>query len=252
MATEKINDLNALHTEVTKFRSIPGLRTVGWALHSSPIQVSGAPLGYTEDWGLPVELDPNQIDKDTFLGNKIFIGDKYMEALSLRYYDLEHKDKFWYPVDSLLQAQGVVSPATINNPRHLDANGQQRLLVLKNGGATGTTFGYANGLESARRSYPEYGIDQADSLEIAVLSLDESDGPFSQARRYTSSRCSEAGDSGSIVVTRAGEILGMVTGGAGPPSDATDITWVTPFWWLQDQIKKQYPDASLYPVVETD
>ncbi|KAI0263962.1 hypothetical protein BC834DRAFT_884755, partial [Gloeopeniophorella convolvens] len=216
-ATRTINRLDALHRDVTKSRSIPELRTVGWALHSSPIQVSAAPLGYTEDWGL-VELDPKQIDMSTFPGNKIFVGGKYSAGGFAKAMYPHHEDQgsYWLPEDSLVQASGVVSAATISNPQHLDVNGQKCLFVLKNGGTTGTTFGRANGLESVKRSYPEYVIRQADSLELAF---------------------SDAGDSGSIVVTREGKILGMVTGRAGPTDD-TDVTWLTPYWWLQDQIKK--------------
>ena len=149
----------------------------------------------------------------------------------------EDQGGYSYPEDSLVQAFGVVSADTISNPHHLDVNGQKCLLVLKNGGTTGTTFGRANGLESVKRSYPEYGIRQADTLELAVLPYGKGYGKFS-----------DSGDSGSIVVTREGEILGMVTGGVGPTDD-TDVTWLTPYWWLQDQIEKQYPDAYLYPVV---
>jgi hypothetical protein len=72
-ATNRINQLDAFHTEATKFRSTPGLRSIGRALHSSPIQVSTQPLGYTEDWGL-IQIDPKMIDEETFLGNKVFVG----------------------------------------------------------------------------------------------------------------------------------------------------------------------------------
>jgi hypothetical protein len=140
--------------------------------------------------------------------------------------------------DSLLQAYGVVSDAEISNPRHLDANGQPCLIVVKNGGTTGTTVGCANGLESVKRTYLERGIIKQDSLEIAVVSYGKGHEKFS-----------DAGDSGSIVLTREGKILGMLTGGAGPTSK-TEVTWLTPFWWLQDQIKKQYPSAFLYDVVQ--
>ena len=142
--------------------------------------------------------------------------------------------------DILLQAYGVVSAAEISNPEHLDTNGRPCLIVVKNGGTTGTTVGCANGLESVKRTYPEHGIIKQDSLEIAVVSYGKGRDIFS-----------DAGDSGSIVLTREGKILGMLTGGAGPTSNPnTDVTWLTPFWWLQEQIKKQYPSAFLYDVVQ--
>ena len=140
--------------------------------------------------------------------------------------------------DSLLQADGIVSAAEISNPKHLDANGQPCLIVVKNGGTTGTTVGRANGLESVKRTYQEHGIIRQDSLEIALVFYGKGHGKFS-----------DAGDSGSIVLTREGKILGMLTGGAGPTPE-TDVTWLTPFWWLEERIKMQYPGAHLYEVVQ--
>jgi len=81
-ATRRVNELNAFHTEVTKYRTIPELRVIGSVLHSSPIKVSVQPFGYTEDWGF-IELDRAQIDWDTFLGNKVFVGTSFPSFWSL-------------------------------------------------------------------------------------------------------------------------------------------------------------------------
>lgn len=235
-ATNRIYQLDEFHTAATKFRSTPELRTVGWVLHSSPIQVSGAPLGYTEDWAL-IQLDPKMIE-ETFMGNKIFFGDKFTSGDFAELMYPHHEDRANYKIldDRLLQAFGVVSAAEISNPPHLEANGQQCLIVMKNGGTTGTTVGRANGLESVKRTYPEYGIVKQDSLEIAVVYYGKGHGRFS-----------DGGDSGSIVVSRDGKILGMLNGGAGPTAEI-DVTWLTPFHYLDRQIKKKYPDAFLYGV----
>ena len=80
-ATRMINSLDDLHSEVTKYRSVKALRTVGWALHSSPIKVEVEPFGYTEDWGL-VQLDLEQIDMETFPGNKMYVGTSFFLFLS--------------------------------------------------------------------------------------------------------------------------------------------------------------------------
>jgi hypothetical protein len=48
-ATDRRDQLDAYHTEVTKFHSAPEQRTIGWVLHSSPIEVSVQPLDY--HWG---------------------------------------------------------------------------------------------------------------------------------------------------------------------------------------------------------
>ncbi|KDQ07651.1 hypothetical protein BOTBODRAFT_192282 [Botryobasidium botryosum FD-172 SS1] len=237
-ATRRINALNDLHTEVTKYRATKALRTVGWSLHSSPIRVGVEPLGYTEDWGL-IQLDLKQIDMDTFPGNKIFVGGRYTlgQFAEAMFPNLEDQATYAYPADSLLQAYGAVPAAKISNPPHLDVNVQRCMMVVKHGAATETRFGRANGLESVKRSYLGHGIVKHDSLEIVVLPYGKGHPKFS-----------DSGDSGSIVVTREGEILGLLTGGAGP-IDETDITWLTPFWWLQEQIKREFPGAFLYPVV---
>ncbi|KAF8877468.1 hypothetical protein CPB84DRAFT_1852671 [Gymnopilus junonius] len=60
---------------------------------------------------------------------------------------------------------------------------------------------------------------------------------------------SDPGDSGSIVLTREGRIVGLVIGGAGP-GDETDITYVTPYWWIEEEIKAKYPGCFLYQVVQ--
>lgn len=149
----------------------------------------------------------------------------------------EDEANYRYPLDSLLQACDVVSEAEIRNPKHLDANGQPCLFVTKNGGATDVTVGRANGLESVKRTYPEHGTVKEVSLELAVLPYNEECGAFS-----------DTGDSGSIVLTREGKIFGMITGSAGPTNEA-DLTFVTPYWWLEKRIKAKFPNAYLYEVV---
>jgi hypothetical protein len=69
-----------------------------------------------------------------------------------------------------------------------------------------------NGLESFTRTYEEYGMEQT-SIEIAVLAYDKTHGKFSNP-----------GDSGSSILTRDGRIVGILTGGAGPPTRPTSRT----------------------------
>jgi len=144
---------------------------------------------------------------------------------------------YQYPPDGLLQAYGVVKDDEIRNPQYFDANGEKCLLVVKNGLTTGTTIGRTNGLESFTRIYDEYGIKQT-SIEIAVLPYDKTHGKFS-----------DLGDSGSIVLARDGRIVGILTGGAGPTNE-TDITYLTPYWWIEQQIKSKYPGCFLFDVHE--
>jgi hypothetical protein len=151
----------------------------------------------------------------------------------------DDRANYKYPDDGLLQAYGVVQDDEIRNPSNLDVHGEKCLLVVKNGLRTGTTFGRTNGLESFTRTYDNHGIEHT-SIEIAVLPL-----PYDKTREPFS----DPGDSGSIVLARDGRIVGILTGGAGP-ADETDITYITPYWWVEKQIKAKYPDCFLYDVVQ--
>lgn len=142
-----------------------------------------------------------------------------------------------YPPDGLLQAYGVVQEAEFRDPQHLDVHNEKCLLVVKNGLTTGTTVGRANGLESFVRHYEGRDIHHT-SIEIAVCRYDKEHSKFS-----------DAGDSGSIVLARDGRIVGLLTGGAGP-GDEIDITYLTPYWWVERQVKEKFPDCFLYDVVQ--
>jgi hypothetical protein len=149
----------------------------------------------------------------------------------------EDRAGYKYPRDGLLQAYGVVKDKEIRSPQNLDANGHKCLLVVKNGLATGTTVGCVNGLDSFTRIYADYGIKET-SVEVAVLPYNSKRGAFSAP-----------GDSGAIVLERGGAIVGMVTSGGGQ-TDEIDTTYLTPYWWLDEQIKKVFPSCYLYDVVQ--
>jgi len=51
-------------------------------------------------------------------------------------------------------------------------------------------------------------------------------------------RCDESGHIAILFVKRDGRIVGILTGGAGP-TDETDITYLTPYWWIERQIKSE-------------
>jgi len=71
-ATKDIDNLNKLHDEVTKRRTNPDKRIIGFVLHTEPIVVS-EPGGYTRDWGF-IQLYKEKIDWDAFRGNKVYVG----------------------------------------------------------------------------------------------------------------------------------------------------------------------------------
>lgn len=125
-----------------------------------------------------------------------------------------------YPDDGLLQVLGIVKDNEIRKPQHLDANGEKTLLVVKNGLTTGTTIGRANGIDSFTCVNPDYGIEKR-SIETAILPYDKHRGAFSAP-----------GDSGAIILNRAGRTVALLTGGGGT-TDETDGTHGTPYWWLE-------------------
>ena len=143
----------------------------------------------------------------------------------------QDRKNYSYPEDGLLQAYDFVRAAEMRNPQQLDVHGEKCLLVVKNGLTTGTTVGRVNGLESFRRVYEEDGSSHR-SLEIDVLPYDKRHGKFS-----------DAGDSGSVVLDRGGRIVGIITGGS-------DITYLTPYWWVEEQVKAKFPGCFLYEVVQ--
>ena len=148
----------------------------------------------------------------------------------------EGRSDFKYPPGGLLQVRGVVLDDEIRKPQHLDANGEKCLIVVKHGKTTGSTLGRLNGIESFVRRYPEHGIKKT-SIEIAVYPYSNKDGAFSAP-----------GDSGAIVVDGNGRVVGLRVTGAGAVEE-TDVTYLTPYWWIEEQMKKVLPKSFLYQIV---
>ncbi|PVF97482.1 hypothetical protein CPB86DRAFT_775266 [Serendipita vermifera] len=157
-----------------------------------------------------IEMDEDMIDCANFIGNKLYVD------------------------------QGFVPEPEFHDPQDLDINDVKTLLCVKNARSTGTTFGRVNGLESITRHYKDHGIHE-DSMEYAVLGYDTSS--------LENTKFSASGDSGATVVGRDGRIIGILTGGGGP-TDGTDITYITPYFWLETRIKDKFPNCFLYPIDE--
>jgi hypothetical protein len=101
--------------------------------------------------------------------------------------------------------------------------------------STGVTIGRGTDIESFVRVYDDHGI-KSTSMEIAIHPYSHKDGAFSAC-----------GDSGSIVVDGLGRIVGLLTGSSGA-TDSTDVTYVTPYFRVEEQIKKAFPNSYLYPI----
>ena len=117
----------------------------------------------------------------------------------------------------------------------LDQDGEECLLVIKNGNATGLTIGRLTGIESFTREIDAYDI-RSTSMEVAIH-------PYS---RKVGGAFSAPGDSGSIVVDGKGGIVGVIIDGGGQ-ADSTDVTYLSPYYWVWERIKAVFPDAYLYP-----
>ena len=146
----------------------------------------------------------------------------------------ESSNSIKFPIGGLLKIKGIIKESDLHNPKQLDANGEECLIVVKNGMTTGVTIGCVTGIESFIRTY-DYGMKKT-SMEVAVYSYDQT-------------AFSAAGDSGSIVVDGRGSIVGLLTGSAGT-TEAADVTYLTPYYWIEEQIKKAFPDSFLYPLVD--
>ena len=83
-----------------------------------------------------------------------------------------------------------------------------------------------------RKYFPTGNVE---SLEVPILSHEHDPGTFSKG-----------GDSGSLVVSARGEFVALLTGGTSKGTDGSDITFATPFEWVWDLVKEEFPGASLY------
>ncbi|KAI6118380.1 hypothetical protein F5141DRAFT_1187254 [Pisolithus sp. B1] len=235
-AQTTIVDIDEFHSEITKNWTLPSQRVIGHILYAPPISVSTGPKQFTEDWAV-INLYHEKIDWDGFRGNVVYLGNKISVAdfVKKMHPHPEGRSSYQYPLDNLLQVKGVVPEEEIRNPKQLDGN-EEFLPVVKNGKTTGVTIGRGTGIESFVRQYDNYGVKRT-SMEIAVYPYSYRDGAFSAP-----------GDSGSIVVDGQGRIIGLLTGGTGT-SDSTDVTYLTPYFWLDERVKEVFPNSYLYPIV---
>ncbi|ETW74722.1 hypothetical protein HETIRDRAFT_127172 [Heterobasidion irregulare TC 32-1] len=218
-ATREIQRVKAIYSEAIENYTTLDQRTIGFVIHSEKIEVSVEPYKFTKDWAL-IELYNDKIDWTTFKGNKLWVGGKLSisEYRNTLFPQPQDRKNYSYLEDGLLQAYDIVREAKICSPQQPDVHGKNCLFVVKNGLTTGTTVGRVNGLESFRCIYEDYGISNK-SLGIAVLPYDKMHGKFS-----------DAGDSGL--------------------TNETDITYLTLYWWVEEQVKAKFPGCSLYEVVQ--
>ncbi|KAI9065013.1 hypothetical protein FKP32DRAFT_1685234 [Trametes sanguinea] len=181
-AHHHIPQLSPLHTSVTKYMSITDNRRLGYVLATDPIGASSnGPNAYTSDWAV-IKVNSEAFAMDNFRGNAVFVGDRLdtVNFLHLMYPDAaeraEHRDK--HTIEDMLYIRGVVPESEMRAPTQHNALGALAMPVFKNGGATGTTAGWLNGLKSLvhHDAYAEFGVEFT-SREITIIPYNSELGP---------------------------------------------------------------------------
>jgi hypothetical protein len=189
---------------------------------------------YTQDVAV-IAIDASKIEPSRFAGNVIDLGTKYSpyELTCMMHPNLKNSHNFDFPRDRLLKLWGTVEEDEMKHPKVYDQNGDACIVVLKRGRTTGLTVGRSTTFITYTRKYFSLN-DTAVSKELTVLSFDKSSGPFFAK-----------GDSGSVVVDGAGRVVGILTGGGGA-TDSTDVTYVTPIYFVMEIIRRYKPLTNAY------
>ncbi|KZS87133.1 hypothetical protein SISNIDRAFT_322227 [Sistotremastrum niveocremeum HHB9708] len=245
-AVKEIRRVKALHADITENFTTLDQRVIGFVLRSESIEDSVEPYQFPNDWAL-IELYKDKIDWKTFTGNKVWIGGNISptQYANTLFPHPQDRKSYKYPQDGLLQAFNFLRADELNNPHHLDAHGNKCILVVKNGLGTGTTIGALNGLESFTYSRSSAGSTSTSNVAPSRKALEFAVLPHDNTRTF-----SEAGDSGSIVLDREGRVVGMVTGASGSlEEDEASVSYVTPYWWILEQMEEKFPGIELYEAV---
>ncbi|KAH8922374.1 hypothetical protein BT69DRAFT_244949 [Atractiella rhizophila] len=166
--------------------------------------------------------------KDAFQGNLVDLGSKWNPS--------ELNAMFWpnpvcrsgakFASNRVHRISGFVDPKAMDNPNDIDENMVPVYIVGKDGNTTDFTIGRYAGLEAYIRD--KFGKQ---SREACIYNFDRIIGSFASK-----------GDSGSLVWTREGRMLGMLHSGEAKGFH-NHVTYATPAWWLIKQILVQYPYA---------
>lgn len=130
-----------------------GDQVIGHVVLSPPISVEDD--GFTEDWAV-TEVDTTKIDKSTFIGNVIDLGEEISIPDLTRWMSLNWSRSNWssnlpsfqYPGNRLLRFLGTISD---EDPDIVDHNGDAVTMVLKRGCTSGLTVGRLNRIRSFTR-----------------------------------------------------------------------------------------------------
>lgn len=257
-ANKAIEDLEKFFSTVKKDWGLASQRIIGHIRRCPPVAFNVQPGGYTEDWAA-IELDGAKFKN--FKGNFIDLGAFFFlcvfpspffvvvvtssdalhthmlgteiasDIFTLKMYPRDDgRPSFKYPADRLLPLRDMITEELMRAPDMLDHDNEACLLVIKNGNATGVTIGRATGIESFVRDEDTGEV----SLEWAIYNYDRKSGVFSAP-----------GDSGTMVADGLGRMGGVLNGGAGK-TESSDVTYITPMWWVWSRVKAEFPHANLY------
>jgi hypothetical protein len=232
-AREVSEGLSDLHHEIAAHWSTKTDRIFGELVWSPPITLSTKPGEFTLDFAV-IKIDPGKLNRGNYRGNCINIGDKYTryQFLGKVYSNGTSPTSFKFPPDRLAVLQGQVPEDCVFQSPMLDSNGDQCLVVFKNGAKTGVTIGKANNAASFIRCCLDG--EFVESREWPVVPYDNHSGTFS-----------EGGDSGSCVADAFGRIGGIITGGT------DSLTYVTPISSIMKALHgdRRFKYAHLNPVL---
>ena len=243
-----IGVLEAFYNELNAQWSNIGRRNIGHVDWAPKISVDVEGDHYTMDVGT-FELDKAKF-KPNFKGNVInlgafcfifhiitssdkkrLLGAKYSSGeLTDMFYPLHNsRTVFKFPPNRQLKVTGIVTRERLANPDCFDSNNEPCLIVLKDGGTSDLTVGKYAGLEA-------YLCDDLgqESIELAIYNYNKQSGDFSAK-----------GDSGSLIVDGMGNMVGILHSGM-PKGASNHITYATPAWWIEKQIRVKYPYADFF------
>jgi hypothetical protein len=233
-AEAKVQALANFKGELSTHWSTDTSRTLGHVIFSPSIVVGAGTeqQQYTQDVAV-IAIDASKIEPSRFAGNVIDLGTKYSPDVLTRMMHPNPKNShnFDFPGDRLLKLWGTIEEDEMRKPKMYDQNGDACIIVLKRGRTTGLTVGRTTTFVSYTRKYFSDN-NTAVSKELTILSFDKSSGAFSAK-----------GDSGSVVVDGAGRVVGILTGGGA--TDSTDITYVTPIYFVMEIIRRYKPLANV-------
>ena len=144
------------------------------------------------------------------------------------------RTEFIYPEDGKLPLTMFAGKLSLELLPERDGMGNKSLTVAKDGNTTDFTIGRFTGLEAYIQN------PAGESKEYVVYN----------SGYFAIHAFSAKGDSGAMVFYGnggEGRIVGQLhSGGTKDGSGGAYVTYLTPGWWLQEQVEKKYPHAQFF------